>query len=345
MYPRENNFIVHCVVRRPGCTLDVAPSLTPLERCRAQRSVTSSSPSQAVSLTPGPALHSRGSVCSRSDRVLPSPTGPRGDPHSSLGRCHKLMLWRCRVRPSVPGQGRRPLRSLEANLSSRFRPSPPGPRRHPPCPLETNLSSHFRPSQPGPRRRPQRPHGTKPSPRFRPTQPGRRGADCTPLKRTCCLDFPVADIVGGRRLLSVISAQEVDTLGVPSALTSTLAPFFPVAASTTSSFDVEQTSAVCPRPLCRLHSFSVQLGLIRPFLPRLSHPLARALRSVVLALRPSRSATSAEPPPTALVPLSPYPCFFSCRGLHLSRGHDLHLRRRTEHAQSSIPFSLFPENR
>ena len=182
MYPRENNFIVHCVVRRPGCTLDVAPSLTPLERCRAQRSVTSSSPSQAVSLTPGPALHSRGSVCSRSDRVLPSPTGPRGDPHSSLGRCHKLMLWRCRVRPSVPGQGRRPLRSLEANLSSRFRPSPPGPRRHPPCPLETNLSSHFRPSQPGPRRCPHRPLETNLSSGRRPSQPEPRRRPCRLLE-------------------------------------------------------------------------------------------------------------------------------------------------------------------
>ena len=53
---------------------------------------------------------------------------------------------------------------------------------------------------------------------------------------------------------------------------STLAPTSPVIASAASSSDVGRTSAVCPRPFQRLHSFSVKLTLICEFLATSAAP-------------------------------------------------------------------------
>lgn len=48
--------------------------------------------------------------------------------------------------------------------------------------------------------------------------------------------------------------------------------------STASFFAVDQTSAVCPHPLHRRHSLSVQTAALMPFLPHLQHPCSRRRR-------------------------------------------------------------------
>ena len=70
----------------------------------------------------------------------------------------------------------------------------------------------------------------------------------------------------------VSSALKAEVWTVPSSSMSIFGPPSLATASTASSFDVGHTLAVCPRPLHRLHSFSVRLAILWRFLAHLQHP-------------------------------------------------------------------------
>ena len=149
--------------------------------------------------------------------------------------------------------------------------------------------------------------------------------------------------------IPVSSALKAEAWTVPTSPTSNLAPISPVTVITASSFDVRQTSAVCPRLLHWLHSFSVQGALIWPCFPHLQHLLTGAPPSAALAQLPLPPAAVAEShhywPRSCLyrlVRVFPDVRRFRCRGFHLPRCRHRHHHRRTGRAQSSIPFCLPP---
>ena len=144
----------------------------------------------------------------------------------------------------------------------------------------------------------------------------------------------------------VSSALKAEPWTVPSSPTSTLAPTSPVTAVTASSFDVGQTSAECPRPLHRLHSFSVQLAFLWPCLPHLynSTPsLRHYLRRLWCCCQRQPRPSHRRPRCCLYRLIRPFPDvrLFRCRGLHLSRGRHWYHRRRSGCAQSSIHSCCF----
>lgn len=103
-------------------------------------------------------------------------------------------------------------------------------------------------------------------------------------------------------------ALEAEAWVVPSSRSPSLDPTPPVTASTASSFDAGQTTVVLLRPLNPLHSYSVQVGILFPFMPRLDTFSSKVLPSVTLALLPSPLTVAAEFPlnqSLGYAPLSP----------------------------------------
>ena len=88
---------------------------------------------------------------------------------------------------------------------------------------------------------------------------------------------------------SVSSALKAEAWTVPSSPSPSLSPTSLVAASTASSFDEGQTQAECPRPLHRLHRFSVDVGQTSAVCPPvlgigcIASPCCRSSKMALLA--------------------------------------------------------------